>query len=221
MKIFKVLSIALAIFYSTMSFSQEINWRSLNENSKHLVSANFGADYSSYYGVSYGYYLKNKLIPVVIGSEFNMPFGKHVLDDWKWKTSIQTELLHSRNLSWSLKTGFVMRHFESEIATLYNLGTDVTTMFGYSKSNWGVCAVVNYDRAMSTRIKNDLLKEFYPEIRDGWYGTSGGNFKFGIRANRSFKTWNAYLNLGKAFGQDFKDNPTLPFYLEMSIQKQF
>ena len=161
------------------------------------------------------------MTPIVIGTEFNLSFGKDVFDDWKSRTSIQAELWQSGNLSWGLKGGFIMRHFESDIAKLYNIGADITTNFGYSTSKWGILATVNYDRAISTHIKNDLLKEFYPEIHDGWYSSSGGNFKFGIRANRSFKTWNTYLNIGKSFGQDFQDNPTLPFYLELSIQKQF
>lgn len=114
-----------------------------------------------------------------------------------------------------------MRNFSSEIARLFNIGADVTTNFGYSTSKWGITGSISYDRSLATHIKNDLLKEFYPEIQDGWYNSSGGNFKFGIRVNRSFKSWNTYMNIGKSFGQDFQDNPTLPFYLELSIQKQF
>jgi hypothetical protein len=220
MKIYKTISLLL-IFSSFASYSQELNWRTINDNTKHLVSVNFGADYSSYYGVSYGYHIKNSFTPLIIGTEFNLSFGNNVFDDWKSRTSIHTELWHSRNLSWGLKGGFIMRHFVSDIARLFNLGADLTTTFGYASSTWGIVGTINYDRAIATQIKNDLLKEFYPAIQDGWYNSSGGNFKFGIRASRAFNTWNTYLHIGKTFGQDFQDNPTLPFYAELSLQKQF
>ena len=105
MKIFKTIPLLLIIFSFSESFSQEINWRTLNTDSKHFVLANFGADYSSYYGLSYGYNLKNRLTPIVIGTEFNLSFGKDVFDDWKSRTSIQAELWQSGNLSWVTTNG--------------------------------------------------------------------------------------------------------------------
>ncbi len=221
MKIYKTISLLLMMFSALTTLSQEINWRTINDDSKNMVSANFGADYSSYYGLSYGYHIKNSFTPLIIGTEFNLSFGNDVFDDWKSRTTIQTELWHSGNLSWGLKGGLIMRHFESDIARLFNMGADITTNFGYATATWAIVGTINYDRALATHIKNDLLKEFYPAIQDGWYSSSGGNFKFGIRASRSFKTWNTYMHIGKSFGQDFQDNPTLPFYAELSLQKQF
>ncbi len=221
MKIYKIALLSSWLLAFTNSYSQEINWRNTDSSSSHFVSINFGADYSSYYGLSYGYKIKNKFAPIVIGNDFNVSFGKQLTDDWKSRTTIQTELWHNKHFSWSLKTGFIVKRFESEIARLVNLGADITTIFGFSKPKGGIGLVIHYDRSSSTHIKNKLLKEYYPEIKDGWYKTSGGNFKFGIRGNYSIKKWNTYLNIGKTYGQNFKDNPTLPFYLDIAIQKQF
>jgi hypothetical protein len=92
--------------------------------------------------------------------------------------------------------------------------------FGFVKPQWGLVAFTNYDHSFINHIENDLLKVYYPEISNGWYGTSGGNFKFGARANLSRKSWNGYLTLGKAFSQNFKGGPTLPFFAEATIQMQ-
>lgn len=200
--------------------AQDVNWRAIDENTHHLVSAYFGADYNSYYGLSYGYVLKTDFRPVVIGTEITVPFGRETLDDWKWKTGAQAEIWNNGSLSLALKPSLILRRYESPLARMYNIGADIPLTFGFIKPKWGIVTIASYDMAISTHIKHGYLREYYPEIRDGWYGASGGNFKFGTRVHLSLSSWNAFLTLGKHYGQDFKDNPTLPFFAEFSIQRQ-
>jgi hypothetical protein len=201
--------------------AQEINWRSLSSETRHVGAINFGGDYGSYFGGAYGYVLKRGESSIIFGHELTLPFGDDAVDDFKMKTSVQGEIWHSETLSFAIKSGLIFRGYESEMARMYNLGADVTLTFGYLKPRWGIEALANYDRSMATHIENKLLKEYYPEIKDGWYDSSGGNYKFGIRGNRSFGGTVVFLNLGKAFGQDFEDDPTLPFYFDLSFQRQF
>lgn len=199
--------------------AQHVNFRAL-DNTKHLVSAHFGVDYGSYYGLSYGYVLKDKLVPLVIGTEFTFPFGHDVVDDWKWKTGVEAELWRSGPFSLTFKPSVVFRRYESTIARMYSIGTDISLGFGYVKSRWGAVAVASFDKAIVTHIKHGLLRDYYPEIRDGWYIPTGGNFKFGARLHYSVGSWNAFILAGKHFGQNFEDNPTMPFFAEVSVQKR-
>lgn len=52
-----VLLFCFALCVSFASKAQDINWRSLNEPYKHLAAISFGADYTSNYGIAYGYKL--------------------------------------------------------------------------------------------------------------------------------------------------------------------
>jgi hypothetical protein len=212
--------IGLTVFTHFALTAQDVNFRAL-DNTKHIVSAHFGADYSSYYGLSYGYVLKTKHIPLVVGAELTLPFGDDVLDDWKLKTIVQGELLRRGNFSVVFKPAIVFRRYESTIARLYNIGTDFTLQAGYVKPKWGVLGIAGFDKAIVTHIKHDLLKDYYPEIQDGWYLATGGNFKFGARVQYSIGTWNTFVTVGKHYGQNFDDNPTLPFFAELSVQKRF
>lgn len=212
-------TLLLAIFVPCLLPAQDVNWKTV-KNNRHLVAAGLGGDYNFYYFASYGYVFGNPLIPVVIGTDFSVPFGEDLADDWKWRTSVQAGLWNRRNFSLSLKSSFVFRRYESSLAQMYNTGAEITLLAGYLRPGWGVMALGNYDASIATRIKHGWLKESYPEIRDGWYGATGGNFKFGARGNLSFRSWNTYLTAGKHFGRDFKDNPTFPFFTELSIQKQ-
>jgi hypothetical protein len=201
--------------------TQEINWRSLGSNTTHFGAINMGGDYGSYFGGSYGYVLKRGASSIILGHELTLPFGSDAVDDFKMKTSLQSELWHSETLSFAVKSGLIVRAYESEMAHMYNVGADITFTFGYLKPRWGIEALANYDRSMATHIDNKLLKEYYPGIQDGWYDSSGGNYKFGIRGNRSLGSTTIFLNVGKATGQDFEDDPTLPFYFDLAFQRQF
>lgn len=219
MKTTLFLLLSLCIVAKTQA--QEINWRSLNEESNHLVSLYFGADYSSYYGASYACSIKNKYRPLFIGTELTLPFGKQVTDDWRWNVNLQTELWQNDYLSLGTKLSFVTRRYSSPIATIYNTSGALSLNFGYVRLKVGAVVVAAYDQTMAAHISHKLLKEYYPQIRDGWYGASGGTFKFGVRGNWSHKSWSTYLTVGKAFARNFKDNPTFPFFAELSVQKRF
>lgn len=200
--------------------AQEINWRNMNSDSPHQVAAHFGMEYASVAGLSYGYYADGKL-PFVIGTEIQIPFGKNLLDDWKIKVNGQAEIWHNDHFSWSIKPGIIFRHYASDAATLVNMATYLTTSFGYLRPRGGIWTELNYDRSFATHIQHANLQESYPQIANGWFGSTGGNFKFGLAGNLNFGSWSSCLMVGKIYNQNFKNNPTLSIYANLSVQKAF
>jgi hypothetical protein len=63
------------------------------------------------------------------------------------------------------------------------------------------------------------LKENYPGIYEGWIGSTGGNFKFGMNVGHVLGKQFVSLRLGKVYARNFQDNPTLPFYFELALVK--
>lgn len=219
MKTKNIIIILIALFAHSSLVAQEVNFRGL-DNTRHLIGIHTGADYGSYYGVSYGYVWRNRLTPIVIGTEFTVPFGNNLVDDWKSRTSVQAELCNYKGWSVNARLSSIFRRYNSDLATLMNVGSDFTLNVGYAKPKWSVMAFANFDKPIVTHVENKLLKEYYPEIKDGWYDESGGNYKFGIRGQLSYKTWNTFVSVGKHYGKNFEDNPTLPFFAEVSVQKR-
>lgn len=219
MKTRNFLIIIISLFTQCSLLAQDVNFRGL-DNTKHMIGIQSGVDYGSYYGVSYGYVWRNRLTPIVIGTEFTVPFGNNLVDDWKSRTSVQAELWNYNGISVSARLSSIFRRYNSNLATLMNVGSDFTLNIGYAKPNWSVMAFGNFDKPIVTHIENKLLKEYYPEIKDGWYDESGGNYKFGVRSQVSYKTWNTFVTVGKHYGRNFYDNPTLPFFAEVSVQKR-
>lgn len=200
--------------------AQEVNWRSLKPDHKHLVSVKTALDFGMVYGVAYGHKLHSKA-PIILGTEMSAPFGNNAFDDWKIRVNGQTELWHNNRFSLGIKPGISLVRYESTAARLYSISADIAATFGYLRPNWGLAGEANYGKSLRTHLQHGFLKDNYPEIRDGWYGSTGGFFRFGLNANYGAGDWRFFLKIGKVYGQNFKHNPTLPFYLDVVVLKCF
>ncbi|WP_373552588.1 hypothetical protein [Haliscomenobacter sp.] len=212
-----VLVFALCWMHS-MTFAQDLNWAQVQKEQQHFVAAKFGADYATVLGLSYGYRLPGKNLSFV-SAELSSPFGRDLLDDWKLRLAYQLRVWQGGKLGLSLKPGLILRKYDSNIAKVLNVGIDLNTALGYYRPKWFIAAEAGVDHSLASKLKQGSLKENYPGIYEGWIGSTGGNFKFGGHLGYSFGTQLASLRLGKVYAQNFRDNPTLPFYFELTLLK--
>lgn len=215
--LFMVLLLTLTSLYKTV-FSQTLNWKVL-ENTKHIINANSGLDYSVSYGVSYGYKLNTKL-PIVLNANFLLPAGEKTLDDFKTKIGGQICLVNKNNFVGSISIFGIYRKYQTQLIRLQNFGSDLKGTFGYYKSSWFTAAEIGFDKAILTHFKHSqkYKDEIYANVVDGWYEpTTGGNFYYGLQGGYSLKKIDITLNIGKIVAQDFKTPPFLPYYLNVGI----
>lgn len=212
-----ILIFALGLLHNSL-LAQDLNWAQVEKDQQHLVAAKFGADYATVMGLSYGQRLPGKQ-PAFVSATFSTPFGGDWLDDWKLRLAYQRRIWQEGHLALSLKPGLIARAYQSEIAQLLNLGIDLNATLGYYRPKWFLAAELEVDHTLATRLNHGSLQENYPEIYDGWVGSSGGNFKFGGNLGYSFGNQLVSLRLGKVYAQNFQDNPTLPFYFELTLLK--
>lgn len=213
-----IIFLGIMVYLCSDMNAQEINWRSPRTMSRHTIGLHLGLDYGTSYGLSYGYHVPVNF-PLVVGMEVTLPFGETVFDDWKAKLTAQTEVWHTDRFSWTVKPALNIKSYGSDVAQFYSIGAELGTSLGYYRPHWGMAAVANYDKAGGSYIRHRRLKEYYPEIQDGWFRATGGSFKFGLAGTYVFRTVDVHLGAGKVYGQNFSDNPTLPFYVNLSLQK--
>jgi len=197
-------------------FAQDLNWAQVQKDQQQFVSAKFAADYATVMGLAYGYRLPGKKINL-LSAELSSPFGGDWLDDWKLRLAYQRCLWQGDNLALSLKPGLLVRGYKSNIAQVMNVGLELQAAFGYYRPKWFLAAEAGVDRALASKLQHGSLKENYPSIYEGWIGSTGGNFKFGGNLGYSFGNQLVSLRLGKVYAQNFQDNPTLPFYFELTL----
>ena len=198
--------------------AQDLNWERVRDEDQHFVGVKFGADYATVMGVAYGQRLPGKG-QSFLAAEFSNAFGRDVLDDWKLRLSYQRELWHQGHFSLGLKPGLILRTYDSDIAKVLNVGIDLSAALGYYRPKWMLAAEVNLDHPLASKLDHRFLKEIYPEIYNGWIGSTGGNLKVGAQFARTIGGQQVALRVGKVYAQNFKDNPTLPFYFELSLLK--
>jgi hypothetical protein len=220
-KVQSAIIILTILMISKTSSAQQINWRNLNDHKPHIVNVNLGLEYSTAIGIGYGQKLKTTM-PLVLNIEYSSPFGNNIFDDFKTKFGGQAEVLHMDNFSVSVKVYGIFRRYENDLARLVDFGSEFSTNFGYYKTNWYVAGDVGFDKAIATHIKNsEEMKTIYPDVRDGWYVPTGGNFNFGIVSGYSFTSNDLYLKVGIYAAQDLKSTPAVPNYIQIGYNRRF
>lgn len=208
------------ILFSLSLRSQEIGWYNRDSLSAHLVAVHAGADIVTAFGVSYGYKFTGKK-PMVLGLELTTPFGGQIMDDFEARLTGQSIFWPARKWGVSIKPSIACRRYGSETAVLVSIGAGLSTSIGFYKEKWSIAAEAGYDHIGATHINHRLLKEYYPEIRDGWYSSTGGNFNFGVLATYWMGATGVSIKLGKTFGQNFSDGPTIPYYADLSVIRKW
>ena len=200
--------------------SQEIGWYNMDQHSGHMVTLHVGADFVTGFGLSYGYKFKGK-IPFVIGTELTTPFGGQIMDDFEASLTAQTIFHPMQHVGITVKPSMTCRRYGSDAAVLVNISTGLSTTVGYYRDTWSVAAEAGYDHTNATLIKPRLLKEYYPGSQEDWYGSTGGNFNFGLVTSYWMGSTGISIKGGKTFGQNFEDNPTIPYFADFSLIQKF
>jgi hypothetical protein len=65
------------------------------------------------------------------------------------------------------------------------------------------------------------MKTVYPDVQDGWYVPTGGNFNFGIVSGYSFSSNDLYLKIGISITEDLRTSPTAPYYMQIGYNRRF
>ena len=197
--------------------AQSINWVSLKEEHKHIVSANFGAEYGMIYGLAYGYHFHTKLFEIVPVVEYSFPSGNEIFDDFKTKAGVQIRWIELHNFQFSTRIQGIFRRGENDFVRLLNFGSDMAGVIGYYSRKWFVSGETGFDKAIVTNFKHSQeYRSQFADVIDGWYEPStGGNFYYGAQAGYSLKAHDIYLRGGKILTQDFKTKPLLPFYFQL------
>jgi len=222
MKTIKIILVAVALFCTAdLSLAQNINWRGINSEQNHLLNLNVGLDFASNIDLGYGYKL-NTNIPILLNVEFSLPFGSNLLDDFKVKLGGQAELFTVENFSFTVKAYGVFRRYENSLTRLLNFGSEFSGVLGYYKPSWYLAAEFGFDKAVTTHVKHSVLTtEDFPDVKDGWYIPTAGNFFYGVQAGYSFESVDIYSRIGKTITQDLKTTALIPYYLQLGLITKF
>ncbi len=221
--IFIAVIVSMFALGSTRSNAQINNWRAWQGEQAHILSVQFGLDFSVVVGVGYAYKL-NTTLPILLNVDISMPFGEMLLDDYKIRMGGQAELVRLGDFSTTIKAQGIVRRLNNAAGQYLNVGSEIAIIAGLYRPTWFVAGEFTYDKAWLTNLQQSesTRKNSFHQPQDGWYSSSGGNFLYGIQGGYSFPTIDLNARLGAILTEDFKGKPLyLPFYGVLGMNVRF
>jgi hypothetical protein len=203
--------------------SQNVNWKTSSEDQRNLIHINAGYDYGVTTQV--GYYRSLTIIrPVLLGLDYSVPMGSHLLDDFKVRLGAQVELVEIGGFLTTVKIMSSFRRYENPLVRIVSFGSDFAVVAGYYDPAWYAAGEFGFDKSIVSNLKHsDTMRKYvYSGIRDGWYIPTGGNYYYGIQAGKSIsRSLDLSLRLGATTAQDHDKNAVLPFYAQLGLGVKF
>lgn len=217
-----IVIITISILASTALHAQNINWRSLETDQHHSAYFNFGFQYGMTAQLGYGYKAGNSR-PVLLSIDYSFPMGNNLFDDHKVRLGGQIEALRWNNFSLTAKVMMVYRRYANEMVRIVNFGSEFSAIAGYYKPKWHVAGEFGFDKAVASHLSHrNAMRDIYPDITDGWYLPSGGNYFYGVQAGVTvIKDIDLTMRAGLTNAQKQDEDASLPYYLQLGLIKHF
>lgn len=219
-KLIAVIIIMMAV--AEAGYSQNINWRSLREDQRNVIQFNFGYDF----GVTaqLGYSRSFTIIkPVLLGFDYSFPMGSDVIDDFKVRLGGQVEIVEIGGFSATVKILSSLRRYQNELVRIVSFGSDFAAVAGYYKPTWYAAGEFGFDKSITSHLKHsDIMRTYFPRIKDGWYIPTGGHYYYGVQAGKTIGDgFDVSLRLGATNAQGNDEDAALPFYVQLGLGMRF
>ncbi len=222
MKTLAAAIIIVAAGLAETGYSQNINWRSMDSGQRNIIQLGFGYDYGVTGHVGYGRSF-TVIRPVLVQLDYSFPMGNDLLDDFTVRLGGQIEVVQAGAFSATLKIMSNFRRYQNALVRIVGFGSDFAAVAGYYKPTWFAAGEFGFDKSIVANLKHsDVMKAYYPAIRDGWYIPMGGHYYYGIQGGKTIgDNFDLSLRLGATRAQDDDENAVIPYYLQLGLSLRF
>ena len=209
----KYIIFTFAILFSFPLFSQTINpeaWE--GRQSDQAVQLYGGLKYGVILGAGYYHSFEIKNHRFWAGLEMESAAGKDLLDDHREEISLNTTLLKKGSIRLNTGIGFLHRASQNDYVNMNDLAGKWNVSVGVYRPKWFVGAEANLEHSFALRLNHqEVYREIYPDVKDGWYNSGGGNLQFGLMGGYSIGKLDLSAQLGPSINRSGRMN-LLPFY---------
>jgi len=217
-----VKAILVAMALAEAGYSQNINWRSLGEDQRNVLQFNFGYDFGVTAQLGYSR-LFTLVRPVIVGLDFSIPMGSVLVDDFKVRMGGEVEIVQAGAFSATIKIASNLRRYQTQLVRIASFGSDFALLAGYYKTTWYAAGEFGFDKSIATNLRHsDIMRAYFPAIRDGWYVPTGGHFYYGIQGGKTIgESFDLSLRLGGTRAQKHDEEAVLPYYAQLGLGVRF
>lgn len=219
-------NIIILLGFSILSFgsvySQNVNWRRLNNETPNHLHLNFGYDYGVTAQLGYSRSI-SFVKPLLLTVDYSFPMGDVLFDDFKIRYGGQTEIEEWGDFAASFKLYGNFKREKTELLRIYDFAVEPSVLFGYYKQSWHVAFELGVLKPLTSNLlHSETVKEIYPAVQDGWYKAPNGYFKYGFQGSKGVgETMDISLNIGFTNALGNGKDAILPYYTHLGILKRF
>jgi len=162
---------------------------------------------------------------IMVSAELAMPVAKMDLRDYRLKIGVQTSIINYKGWDFSIPVHLILRGTKNWMHSATSFGADFTALFGYYGKWWFVNLEFGYDLAFITKMKatDRYKKYYYPDFKDGWYGSTSHFFTRGIRAGFRIRRTEITIRAGQPIIDWTAESSELmpPFYGILGVNYLF
>lgn len=212
----------LFILSISLSYAQNYNWSSNNENQKNIAYLNFGYNFGVTTQLGYGYKL-NTVKPILLIVDYSTPMGNDLVDDFKVRIGGQVSIFEKKKFIASAKIYGIFRRHQTSLIKMESFGSEIAGIFGYYKPKWHIAGEFGFDKSIITHLEHsDGMLENFPSISNGWFIPSGGHFYYGFQGGKTVgDNFELSLRVGATKAQFKDENPVLPIYTQLGLCYKF
>ena len=208
---------ALLILVLAGTASADVNFGATKEG-ENIVGMYTGAEHGLVVGANYARVMPHD---IVLSADATLGFAEADPGDYRLRATFAMPLVGLGKWAVIGAVSPTLRGTHNAVANMVDIGGDLSILAGRYTRRWFAAAELGFDTALATHITNsDEYRMAYPEARDGWYGTPGGNFRYGVQAGVTFARYDVILRAGQL--RDVGgDQPMLPFYATLGVSGHF
>ena len=139
--------------------------------------------------------------------------------DFRARLQLRTSLLRLGVFRIVGSAAFVARGTDNLMHRAFNFGSDFTGNAGLYARRWFLAGEFGFDKSIVTHLKHsDIMRTSFPQIRDGWFMPSGGNYYYGIQAGKTLgETYTLSLRVGMTDAQFDDEDALVPYYVQVGF----
>lgn len=151
----------------------------------HAVGIEGGLDSAMVFSAGYSYRLRPAVwqYDVLFQGSVTVPFAGFDPSDSRLQVGLRTTAIAYGDLRLQVGLG-LHTHSTSNVAfSARGIGAHFTLLPGYQSERWGLMAELGYERIIASYVSaSERYKRLgYAEAQEGWYGSTGGNIRLGLR----------------------------------------
>jgi hypothetical protein len=188
---------------------------------ENTVYALFSYDPNLVFGVGYARAFDIKKIKRVFGLMLDISFPMFAFDFTNYKLDLGTRIAFFKS-KWNLINRFSIlnKGASNAVYTANQIGFEEGLLGGYFAKDWFVAVEANYEKYLLTHMEHtDYYRHIYPDVKDGWYKSMGGKWRFALQGGYTIKNVvEVALRVGTYWNEKFSPPVlTMPLFVALAV----